>query len=550
MTSDLGIARAAVSGLPPDRLAARVLAHALIEHTQVSPQPALVERLAQQAQSLGWGEVHVLLLHSLLIDDSRRGEPYETLRRSSDAMRGAAESTDDEILIALSLASRALFVVDADNPGSAGEDLGGMLAEAVVMLDDAIDTDPAVLGLRAVELPACFVECGQAYHRLGAWEVEEEMYARAAASLDIPLPPVVDPVRGFTRRALVVNRLEAATALACALLEIGERDGARQVAAGVPRPTRAERDDLPRTWALDVRALEQLLDVTAGGSGLAGDPTAVPADLYDALAGSIWTGYRSCLLLAAAIGARDMGDADSASRLAERALVLLDDYMPSLTALALHLAAQAAGDGAALRYSRHLAVRAWQTRLAVVGAVRSRLAAARVLREGEQLNRQAYVDALTGLANRHAETRHLGQLRRRGPRERLGVVLVDVDYFKTVNDTFGHAVGDEVLRVIGALLQAATRPGDLAVRLGGDEFMLLIDLPPGTDVPVLADSIVRAVTGHRWADIADGLRVSVSAGQAVGPAHDVDKLIPAADDNLYRAKAAGRGRAVAASGIG
>ena len=549
MTSDLSLARAEISGLPPDRLAARVLAHALIEQTQVSPRPDLVERLAKQAAALGWGEAHVLLLHCQLISRSLQVEPYETIRESSDAMLNAAESTGDEILVALALASRALFVVDADNPSSAGGDVGGLLAGAVAMLDEAVDTDPATLGLRAVELPACFVECGQAYHRLGVWEVEEEMYVRAAAALDLPLPPVVRPVRDFTRRVLVINRLESATALACALLEIGERETARQVAAAAARPADDERADLPPVWAVEVRALEHFLDVVAGHAGVAGDPTAVPADLYDTLGPSTWPGYRACLLLAAAIGARDLGDGVSAARLAEGALVLLDDYKPSITALALHLAAQIARDDAALRYSRHLAALRWQARLAVLGAARSRLAAARVLRQGEQLNRQAYVDALTGLANRHAETRHLARLRRRGPRERVGVVLVDVDYFKTVNDTFGHATGDEVLRVIGVLLHAATRAADLAVRLGGDEFMLLIDLPPGADVPVLADGIVRAVTMHTWDDVAPGLRVSVSAGQAVGPAREVDRLVRAADANLYRAKAAGRGRAVAA-GIG
>jgi diguanylate cyclase (GGDEF)-like protein len=184
----------------------------------------------------------------------------------------------------------------------------------------------------------------------------------------------------------------------------------------------------------------------------------------------------------------------------------------------------------------------------VLGAARSRLAAARVLRDGEQLSRQAYVDALTGLANRHAETRHLARLRRRGPLDHLGVLLLDVDHFKAVNDTFGHGVGDEVLRVIGALLQAAIRPSDLAVRLGGDEFMLLIDLPAGADVPIPAQDIIRAVILHHWDDVAPGLRVSVSAGQAVGAARDVDQLIRAADENLYRAKDAGRGRAITADG--
>jgi len=546
---EVNVARAEMAGLPPDRLEARVLAHSLIEQTQVSPRPDLVDRLAKEAKAAGWGEVHVLLLHCQLIHSALQDSGYEEIRNNSDAMVAAAEAAGDEILLGLALASRALFLVDADRPESAGEDIGGFLARAVAMLDEAADADPTEIGLRATELPACFVECGQAYHRLGLWELEEEMYVRAAEALEIPLPRAVWPVGDFTRRALVINRLEGTTALVSALLEIGRRESARQVAAAAIRPTPEELADLPPGWGAEVRALERLLDVVAGYAEMDGGPGDIPADLYEELGASTWDGYRACLLLAAAIGAHDAGDLVSAARLAEQAVGLLGDLKPSITTLALHLAAQTTRDDAALRYSRQLAMLRWQARLEVLGAARSRLAAARVLRQGEQLSRQAYVDALTGLANRHAETRHLARLRRRGPLERLGVVLVDVDHFKNVNDTFGHAVGDEVLRVIGGVLQATIRSSDLAVRLGGDEFMLLIDLPADADAPVPASGIVRAVTLHHWNDIAPGLQVSVSAGQAVGAARDVDRLIQAADENLYRAKAAGRGRAVTVGGI-
>ena len=549
MGSDVGNGYAEITRLPPDRLAARVLAHALIEQTQVSPSPDLMDRLAQQAGAAGWGEVQVLLLHSRLIGGSLLGARYEDIRLSSDAMLAAAEATGDEILLGLALASRALFLVDADRPESAGDDVGWLLARAVAMLDDVADTDPAELGLRAVELPACFVECGQAYHRQGLWELEEEMYVRAAEALEIPLPEVVRPVGTFTRRVLVVNRLESTTALISALLEIGRREAARQVAATAVRPSPAELADLPPGWVDEVRALERLLDVVAGTPGLDGGPTGVPTELFEALGTSTWGGYRACLLLAAAVGEQDAGDLAGSVRRGEQAVALLDDHEPSVTTFALQMAAQTAHHDAAVRYARHLAIRRWQARLEVLGAARSRLEAARVLRHSEQLSRQAYIDALTGLANRHAETRHLARLRRRGPLDRLGVVLIDVDFFKTVNDTFGHAVGDEVLRVLGAMLQAAVRQSDLAVRLGGDEFMLLIDLPAGTDIPVPARSIVRSVTLHRWGEVAPGLRVSVSAGQAVGAARDVDQLIRTADASLYRAKDSGRGRAVTAKGI-
>jgi diguanylate cyclase (GGDEF)-like protein len=538
-----------ITGLPPDRLAARVLAHALIEHTQIEPRPDLIERLAEEARVAGWHEVRVLILHSQLIHRGIQGARYEDVRASSDAMLAAAEAAGDEILTALALASRALFLVDSNHPESTGEDAGGQLARAVAILDDAAETDPADLGLRALELPACFVECGQAYHRLGLWELEDEMYIQAAAALELPLPPAVRQVGDFTRKALVFNRLESTTALASALLEVGRREAARQVAAEAVRPTPDELADLPPGWAVEALALERFLDVVAGRTDVEGGPTAVPEELFEALGASPWSGYRASLLLAASIGALDAGDLTMTAHHAQEAVALLDDYQPSVRSLALHLAAQASGDTAALRYARHLAMRGWQARMEVLGAARSRLAAARVLREGEQLSRQAFVDALTGLANRHAESRHLARLRRRGPFERLGVILIDVDHFKAVNDTFGHGVGDEVLRVIGSLLQAVVRSSDLAVRLGGDEFMLLINLPADAEVALPAHDIVRAVMLHHWTDIAPDLHVSVSAGQAVGAARDVDQLIRAADKNLYNAKQTGRGQAVTAGRV-
>jgi diguanylate cyclase (GGDEF)-like protein len=543
--SDVALSRAEVAGLPSDRLAARLLAHVLIEQTQVAPNPELVDRLIGEAAQAGWDDVRVQLLHCRLLYRSLQGADVDTIRAASDEMISAAQATADEILIGLALSARALFLMEArsDDPADDPTDL---LARAVAMIDDAVQAEDGALGVRAIEVPAAYVEIGQALHRLALWELEEEMYHKAALALSLPLPAEVTAVRQFTVRVLVVNRLEGATALACALLEIGQRNEARAIAGDAPRPTVHERADLPGLWAIEMLALERLLDVIAGVPDLPGGPTAIDQDHFLGLKGSTWPGYGACLLLAAALGHHDRDEFAEAAALAEQAVGLLDDYKPSIRTLAMSLAAADSRDMAALRWARHLAELRWGTRLAVLGAVRTRLAAARMLRQGEQLSRQAYADALTGLANRHAQTRHLARLRRRDPRERLAVVLVDVDHFKAVNDTFGHGAGDDVLRVIGAILQSAVRASDLAVRLGGDEFMLLVDLPPGVSSPPMADGIVESVARYRWDDVAAGLRVGVSAGQATGPACEVDRLMRAADDNLYRAKAAGRGRAVAA----
>jgi diguanylate cyclase (GGDEF)-like protein len=121
-------------------------------------------------------------------------------------------------------------------------------------------------------------------------------------------------------------------------------------------------------------------------------------------------------------------------------------------------------------------------------------------------------------------------------------VLLDVDEFKAVNDVHGHAVGDEVLRVLGRLLGDAIRPSDLAVRLGGDEFALFLVSDGDRRLGTRVERLVEEIRGHDWQRLAPGLRVTVSAGQAVGEASDVDTLLRVADEHLYRAKAEGRDR--------
>jgi diguanylate cyclase (GGDEF)-like protein len=528
--------------LPADRIAARLAAHAMLEKVQSEPDPELLDRWVEEALAAGWAEIHTLLLYSRLLVVVWAGAATEPLRAAADALLTAAVATEDEILVAWALAARAQHLTG--RPELAGEDLGGALTRAVAILDDVCEGDAGALGLRAVELPACYVECGNAYCRQGLWELGEAMYVRAAAALEIPVPAALRPVGDFTRRVLGYNRLEARLELACGLIEAGQREAARVVAAERVRLTPAEVAELPAPWQVELHVQERLLAVIAREPDLAGGPAAVPADLFDRLAGTAGGPYRGYLLLAGAIGALD-SDGLAAAASAERAAPLLDERHPGGHALALQLAALGADvDDAAARYSRHLAALRWQARMDVLAAARARLVAARILRQGEQLRHQAYVDALTGLANRHAESRHLARLRRSDAHDRLGVVLIDLDRFKGINDTFGHTVGDAVLRVIGAVLRGAVRSSDLAVRMGGDEFMLLVDLHAVSDVSTRVHAIVDAVTGHDWDSVAPGLCVTISAGQAVGAARDVDALVKAADDNLYRAKSAGRGRAV------
>lgn len=158
---------------------------------------------------------------------------------------------------------------------------------------------------------------------------------------------------------------------------------------------------------------------------------------------------------------------------------------------------------------------------------------------------QAYTDALTGLANRRALDRLFSRLML--AETPFALMHLDLDYFKQVNDSAGHAAGDHVLRRVAKVLTGAIRQGDTALRIGGDEFMLLL---PGLTRPdriaeVARRIIVRLEDPVPW----DGrlLRISGSAGSAMWHATaplQSDRLIHAADLALYAAKRAGRGRHV------
>jgi diguanylate cyclase (GGDEF)-like protein/PAS domain S-box-containing protein len=122
---------------------------------------------------------------------------------------------------------------------------------------------------------------------------------------------------------------------------------------------------------------------------------------------------------------------------------------------------------------------------------------ARVDRE-QRTTYLAYHDQLTGLPNRAHAMEHLDLELRRADRSglRVGVLLLDLDGFKQVNDTHGHAAGDEVLRAAGHRLRGAVRAGDLIARLGGDEFVVVLaGLPPAT-TPLGADARPEAAVGH------------------------------------------------------
>ena len=204
----------------------------------------------------------------------------------------------------------------------------------------------------------------------------------------------------------------------------------------------------------------------------------------------------------------------------------------------LYLAARNGSDTASESHQRLAATVADQLGLAVAN-----------LKLRETLRNQSIRDPLTGLFNRRYLEETLERELRRAERSHgaLGIVMLDLDRFKQFNDTFGHDIGDVLLREMGRLLQAAVRGGDVACRYGGEEFVLVL---PDAEAEVtrqraerIRDAVKHLFISHHGQSVGS---VSVSAGVAAFPAHGntAESLVQAADAALYRAKAEGRDRVV------
>ncbi|HEV8065156.1 MAG TPA: GGDEF domain-containing protein, partial [Acidimicrobiales bacterium] len=157
-------------------------------------------------------------------------------------------------------------------------------------------------------------------------------------------------------------------------------------------------------------------------------------------------------------------------------------------------------------------------------------------------NQQAYRDDLTGIANRRALERYLADARHRGV-DSVAFIMADVDRFKMVNDEHGHGVGDSVLTSFARIIDSSVRPSDLAVRLGGDEFLLVM---ADADLGVArqrAELVMEQVASTNWAALSAGLAVTVSMGVAIGTPREPADVSARADQMLYAAKAAG-GKAI------
>lgn len=162
-------------------------------------------------------------------------------------------------------------------------------------------------------------------------------------------------------------------------------------------------------------------------------------------------------------------------------------------------------------------------------------------------------DALTGLYNRTFFLDQVGPLADRGHQKGLGlaVLMLDIDHFKHVNDTYGHDAGDTVLREVAAVLRQSTRSEDLVARYGGEEFILALPVSAPDQATERAERLRRNLASRRIHAEGASIRVTASIGLAFAPANrtcPITALISVADQCLYQAKYAGRDRVMVGGG--
>jgi diguanylate cyclase (GGDEF)-like protein len=168
----------------------------------------------------------------------------------------------------------------------------------------------------------------------------------------------------------------------------------------------------------------------------------------------------------------------------------------------------------------------------------------------DRLERLAAVDPLTDAYNRRFGLARLREEYSRAVRAEnpLGVLMIDLDHFKAVNDTYGHLVGDRVLRAVAAACRRVVRDGDVLIRCGGEEFLVLLPGAGPEDVWQVGERIRRAVaeTSVEDGDVRVGVTVSLGGATYRESSDSTDSLVALADRALYEAKEGGRNRLVVA----
>ena len=185
--------------------------------------------------------------------------------------------------------------------------------------------------------------------------------------------------------------------------------------------------------------------------------------------------------------------------------------------------------------------------IAYIHDLRGVIEVAEMANKLKKMEKLAYTDPLTGAHNRRyfmeRASEELGKMRRDSP---YSVIIIDIDYFKRINDTYGHPIGDEVLKILVARLKNVLKKGTVFARFGGEEFIVLL---PGVGHETAAEvgwRINKSIREHGFhiEDLDIAVTVSCGIGVAYGKSSDINETIAGADKALYSAKAAGRNTVV------
>ena len=189
--------------------------------------------------------------------------------------------------------------------------------------------------------------------------------------------------------------------------------------------------------------------------------------------------------------------------------------------------------------------RALELEARVNAALRLKFAQDDLRKANAQLNELALVDSLTGLHNFRYASEFLGHAMSHASRyhESLSALMIDIDYFKKVNDTYGHLTGNEILKELAEILRQQARQADVVCRYGGEEFLIFCPNNPKENALAMAERIRNAVVGHKFPNIGWSLTVSLGVG-TYDPSRDSDAeaFIARVDAALYESKKNGRNR--------
>ena len=518
LSADPAIGRAADSAIDAAaRRAARIRIFKLVRIAQADAglTVEMVQDIVDEADANGWPDVAKLGIY-LGIIRSRWVERTPD-RRWIKQLLARAERDEDATVTALALAARSQTLDAAGGRGSVEADRD--LARAIVLLEGQSGI--------SIEAASAHMEVALSCEKRDIWELQLQHYDLAEACLDIE--------EGAERRpALLYNRAEVQVNWVAALRERGDVPELAECAA-LARAALALADHplMPEDWLPDLAILHELIDAIDPPGGVFRRQTAAAVGDF--------AGY---VHLSRALAADSIAEARTHADLAVETIDRQANTRMYLLALSLAVeleAAEAGRETAGLRWGRELVDRRWERRMATLASMQSLIEVERLASEHAMLQQHAFLDDLTGLANRRGLARFADGLRGRGAGT-VAVVLVDLDRFKSVNDGHGHAVGDAALVRMAAILRGGVREQDLVVRIGGDEFLLLLTMAERDAARRRCASIVEAIADARWGEVAADLRVSASLGLGVGSLEDFEDLYATADAALYRAKQAGGAR--------